>query len=112
MKRTFFLTQFALIVLAPILVWALETTPPEKIASAHPDLVVWVFGLVLAGFLFLLWRLIDRNDKEHTAMLAAMKEDSEKKWRAIGELSQTLHHLQGEHDVLKGVHLHRRVDDQ
>ena len=111
MKKTFFITQFVLIVLAPLLAVAIDTAPPESFASSHSDVVTWIFGLVLGGFIFLLWRLIDKNDAEHKNILTTMKEESEKKWEAIGSLSETLHHLKGEHDVLKSVHTHRRATD-
>jgi len=111
MKRTFFLTQFVLIVLAPLVALALDAVPPNSFAKEHSEIVTWVFGLVLAGFIFLLWRLIDKNDGDHKQILTSMKEESEKKWEAIGTLSETVHHLKGEHDAMKSVHMHRRATD-
>lgn len=112
MKRTFLLTQLCLVLLVPFVVSAVETIPPESFASAHPDIIVYVFGLVFAGFFFLLWRLISKNDEEHKEILTIYKEDSEKKWKALDSLSSKVNHLQGEHDVMKGVYLSRRIDDR
>jgi hypothetical protein len=115
---------YYLFIVLPSAAIAIDAPPPSFIEQ-HSDISTWFFGLVFAGFAGLILRAINQNDKaieanrqEHTAMLKAMEEESDKKWAAIDSLTKDLgiivsefNHLKGEHDAIKSFHTHRRTSD-
>ena len=105
------------ICLAPALAMATGIgTTTEEFTVEHAGTMNLLFGVSMVGLGFFLVRILNQNDKQHTAMMTDAKDDRErfekvndKQWREISKLSREFGQLKGEHEGLKYSHF--RVDD-